>query len=68
MELEKQVTEVIDRQSVAQGSFQSQRIEEATRIFDQLVERGLIDRPSYRLAPMNSVPPKAFSSIKPPTI
>ena len=61
MDLLKQVGDLIGRitSDSRASEQQSSRIAEAARIFDDLAARGLVDAPSYRLAPMNAIPPKA---------
>ena len=44
---------------------QSQMIDHASRLFDELKARGLIEGPRYKLAPLDSVPPKTFSHRPP---
>lgn len=60
-DLTKQVKDVLDGQPRSPSVDQSQTIEHASKLFDELRAKGLIDAPRFKLAPLDSVPPKAFS-------
>lgn len=58
MDLANQVDQLLESVKCNQNLLQSQSIEYATKVFDSLREQGLVEAPTYRLAPLNSVPPK----------
>jgi hypothetical protein len=58
MDLAHQVDILLESVMSNQNCKQSQSIEYATKIFESLREQGLVDAPTYKLAPLNSVPPK----------
>ena len=60
-DLMKQVHDVLNGQPRLTSPDQSQMIDHASRLFDDLKARGLIEAPRYKLAPLDSVPPKTFS-------
>ena len=60
-DLTKQVRDVLSNQTSPASANQSQTIDHASRLFDELKAKGLIDAPRYKLAPIDSVPPKSFS-------
>lgn len=60
-DLTKQVRDVLNGQQRPASADQSQMIDHASKLFDELKAKGLIDAPRYNLAPLDSVPPKAFS-------
>lgn len=62
MDLAKQVDDLLKATAPTRTSpVQSDRIAAASRLFDDLAARGLVESPSYKLAPFNSVPPKAMA-------
>lgn len=62
MKLADQVIEALrTRQNAAGFSAQSDRIATASKLFDDLASKGLVEVPTYKLAPMNAVPPKAMA-------
>ncbi len=61
MELAQRVAELL-RKSEATG--QSQMVAQATKLYDELLSKGLVEPPTYKIAPLNSVPPKAVSYVK----
>ena len=60
-DLTKQVRDVLNGQPRPASADQSQTIDHASRLFDELKAKGLIDAPRYKIAPLDSVPPKSFS-------
>lgn len=60
-DLIKQVHDVLNGQPRPASADQSQTIDRASKLFDDLKARGLIEAPRYKLAPLDSVPPKTFS-------
>ena len=60
-DLMKQVHDVLNGRPRLASSNQSQTIDHASKLFDDLKARGLIEAPRYKLAPLDSVPPKTFS-------
>ena len=60
-DLTKQVRDVLRGQPEPSSADQRQTIDHASKLFDELKAKGLIDAPRYKLAPLDSVPPKAFS-------
>lgn len=65
MNLADQVESIV-RLAVAEApkSQQSDGIAHATKLFNDLAARGLLDAPTYRLAPFNAVPPKSAALTK----
>lgn len=60
MDLAKQVDDLLQRAAFGQSTaVQASKIAAASRLFDDLAARGLVEPPSYRLAPLNAIPPKA---------
>ena len=60
-DLTKQVHDVLKGQPGSSSADQRQAIDHASKLFDEMKAKGLIDAPRYKLAPLDSVPPKAFS-------
>ena len=60
-DLTKQVSDVLNSKPRPSSADQCQTIDHASKLFDELKAKGLIDAPRYKLAPLDSVPPKAFS-------
>lgn len=58
MDLAHQVDQLLESVKRNQSFEQSQSIEYATKIFESLLTQGLVDAPTYKIAPLNSVPPK----------
>lgn len=64
MELATQV-EMLLKQAEAQTQLiHKLSIQKASRVFDELVTKGLIEAPSYRLTPINNLPPKTVAFYK----
>jgi hypothetical protein len=60
-DLTKQVRDVLNGLPVPDSVRQSRTIFEASKLFDDLRDRGLIDAPTYRLAPLDAAPPKSIT-------
>lgn len=55
------VLDVLNKQQALASAQQAQTIDAASKIFDELQAKGLIERPTFKLAPLDSVPPRAFA-------
>lgn len=64
MELVKQIETILKQAEAQSLRTQDHTIKQASRVFDELVTKGLIDPPSYRLTPINAVPPKTLAFYK----
>jgi len=60
-DLIKQVRDVLNDRPAPTSVGQSRVIDEASHLFDVLRARGLIEPPRYKLAPLDSVPPKSYA-------
>lgn len=59
MSLTQKIQELLDESSQTNSSGEQLKIiEEASKIYDDLCRTGLIEVTTYKLAPINSVPPK----------
>lgn len=61
-DLATHVLDVLNGQQPLPSLQQAKTIDAASKLFDDLQARGLIERPTFRLAPLDSVPPKSFAS------
>jgi len=61
-DLAKMLEEVLKEQ-VAASKVQARQVETAAKLVDDLVDRGLLDAPSYRLAPTNSIPCRSLLAV-----
>lgn len=60
-DLSRQVLDAIRGQTVQPSAQrQSSAIDAASRLFDELQAKGLIEPPAFKLAPLDSVPPKSY--------
>jgi hypothetical protein len=56
MSLQTDVAALLQRASTQEATQQTRRIEEASKLVDDLVRKGVVDAPSYRLAPTTAIP------------
>jgi len=61
-DLAKMVKEILSEEVTA-SKVQAHQLETGVKLVDELVDRGLVEAPSYRLAPTNSVPSKALFAV-----
>ncbi len=64
MSLHTDVAAVLQRELTLEATQQTRRIEEATRLVDELVRKGVVEAPSYRLAPTTAIPHRIASLAK----
>ena len=62
MELVKEVEKTIEKLSSQGETEQARRIAEASRMFDNMVKKGWLEAPSYKLAPISTLPLRSTSS------
>lgn len=56
MSLQTDVAALLQRERTQESTQQTQRIEEVSKLVDDLVRMGVVEAPSYRLAPTTAIP------------
>jgi hypothetical protein len=56
MSLQTDVAALLQRERTQEATQQTRRIEEVSKLVDDLVRKGVVDTPSYRLAPTTAIP------------
>jgi hypothetical protein len=56
MSLQSDLAALLQRERTQEATQQTRRIEEASKLVDELILKGVVDAPSYRLAPTTSMP------------
>jgi hypothetical protein len=56
MSLQSDLVAVLERERTQEATQQSRRVEEVSKLVDELVRKGVVDAPSYRLAPTTALP------------
>lgn len=64
MSLQTNLADVLERVRTQEATEQTRRIEETSKMVDDLVRQGIVEGPAYRLAPTTAMPHRISEPYK----